>query len=641
MVSIDLPYARRTFTNSLHFLTPTCISPDPNMSLLKKDLNILKQLIEKGFGFAFVWICGGWVLLNTLELVALTLIGPIFAIANDIQSPWLEKVKHFLDLYLGLQGKVALLTLFILLLSGVYIGKNVLIMGFRVLEFNFLAKWRHALCVKLMQAYLSAPYHVSQMQTNPRDFIPVMIMHSQNTVLHYAHQFLLLFANLSALLVLVSFLVVRNPWLMLFLLAEFTVLFVVQSRLMHWATQRTSSKLPVIDTNLLRVIQLCTQGYRETRIAQKETAFVDKYAHWSLKDNQVQKWVSLFTQIPANITEILLITLVLSAFGFLVLTANSFNEAMVEISIIAVLGFRFLPFLNRALSAITTIHTFRAQAQSFLDYGKRLQWRESNYAQLLMQDHASHKPLPFRHSIRLQNASFSYPNSPEFALRNIDLSIHKGEFIGITGTSGAGKSTMFHILMGFLVPQTGTLSIDQQKIHAGNLRSWQRLLGYVSQEVFLLDTNLRENIAYGEEAENIDDARVWEVLRMTELEGLMAQMPQGIQTHMTDIQRQLSGGQRQRLSFCRALYHQPQILLLDEATSALDSATEHHITQTLHRLRQQGLTLISIAHRLSTLKHCNRIVYMENSQIAAIGNFQTLLETNAQFARLVTLSTPA
>ena len=220
--------------------------------------------------------------------------------------------------------------------------------------------------------------------------------------------------------------------------------------------------------------------------------------------------------------------------------------------------------------------------------------------------------MKFNDKIRIDNVSFRYTKDSKLILDGVSFDINKGSFIGIIGTSGAGKTTLVDILLGLLHPENGSVFCDNFN-REDNIRTWQALFAYVPQEIYLTDGSIRENIALGESEEDIDDDLLNRVLEMAELSNYVNSLSDGVNTFVGERGVKLSGGQRQRIGIARALYQQPEILILDEATSALDNETEKAITDTILKFKGK-ITIIAIAHRVSTLEACDYKIRIENGK---------------------------
>jgi len=216
--------------------------------------------------------------------------------------------------------------------------------------------------------------------------------------------------------------------------------------------------------------------------------------------------------------------------------------------------------------------------------------------------------LQFRKQITLENISFAYPGRHEVVLQNINMTINRGDVIGIVGPSGSGKTTLIDILLGIFPPRTGRILVDGLDIHQ-NLPAWQRKIGYIPQNNYLVDGTIRDNVALGIQTDRIDDKAVYKALKDAQLESLVRTLPQGIYMPIGELGRQLSGGQRQRVGIARALYHEPEVLVLDEATASLDKSTESRILDLVSSLSNTK-TLILISHNKDTLIHCSKIFHI-------------------------------
>ena len=312
--------------------------------------------------------------------------------------------------------------------------------------------------------------------------------------------------------------------------------------------------------------------------------------------------------LPSMVTELGL------AIGIALLAALSVSlhheNSQLLFGVFAVAALRLMPAVRALLSAWTTLRYNRytidilsesATLQSTTDPTKTV----------------ADASLPFQQAIRIDGLTFRFPDADTPLFENLSCSIRKGECVGFRGTSGAGKTTLFNLLLGFYTPTAGSISIDGEPLTAENRARWQQRLGYVSQSLFLVDGSFAENVALGVPSEQIDRQRVCEVLETAQLGDLMASLPNGIDTPIGECGCRLSGGQRQRIAIARALYRRADVLLFDEATSSLDSHTEQEINQSIARLAAENdsLTMLIIAHRESSLAACDRIFTLENQTI--------------------------
>src|SRR6188474_1484414 len=240
------------------------------------------------------------------------------------------------------------------------------------------------------------------------------------------------------------------------------------------------------------------------------------------------------------------------------------------------------------------------------------------------------RPL-MQSTLACDNVSFGYEGGPPLALDKVSFTIARGQSVGIVGPTGAGKSTLVDILLGLLQPTTGRVLIDGEPLE-GRERAWQRQIGYVSQNVYLLDDSLRRNIAFGIADGAVDEARLAAAVTQARLDEVVALLPARLDTVVGENGVRLSGGQRQRVAIARALYHDPPVLFFDEATAALDNQTEREVTEAIANVHGTR-TVIAIAHRLSTVKHCDVLIYLRDGRLAGMGTYAELI-TDPLFRQL-------
>jgi ABC-type multidrug transport system fused ATPase/permease subunit len=239
--------------------------------------------------------------------------------------------------------------------------------------------------------------------------------------------------------------------------------------------------------------------------------------------------------------------------------------------------------------------------------------------------------LALKNSISLNNIYFSYPNSSKTTLQDINLNISANTTVGIVGSTGSGKTTTIDIILGLLKPQKGTLKVDDLVIDQNNYRDWQKLIGYVPQDIYLSDETLAANIAFGVDNKDMSQQSVEHVAKIANLDDFVNnELPLKYQTVIGERGVRLSGGQRQRIGIARALYNNPKVLILDEATSSLDDITEKTIMEEVNKL-SKNITIIMIAHRLSTVKKCDKIFILENGKLKNQGTFKKLINDSDLF----------
>jgi len=299
-------------------------------------------------------------------------------------------------------------------------------------------------------------------------------------------------------------------------------------------------------------------------------------------------------------------------------------QVVASLTLYAVAGYRLLPSLLRFSGAVSQLRQYRAIFDNVIEL----------LAAPVPSEEAGAAPLPLEREICLEGITFRYPGQAAPVFAGLDLSIASREFLALAGGSGAGKSTLADLLLGLQRPQAGRLLVDGHPLDDAGLRAWRRYVAFVPQSVFLFDSSIAENIAFGVEASRIDRARLRSAAELAQIAGFIDEQPQGYDTRIGERGGRLSGGQRQRLGIARALYRQPSVLILDEPTSALDGITETELAKALEGLKGR-LTLIVIAHRPSTVRLGDRVIVLERGRIADSGSYEALRSRNAHFAGLM------
>ncbi|GAA3930547.1 ABC transporter ATP-binding protein [Microbacterium soli] len=368
------------------------------------------------------------------------------------------------------------------------------------------------------------------------------------------------------------------------------------------------------------------EGFRETRLTSSSDVFVNRFRNARLRGAHAQRVMGILSDIPRYMLEIAFILAIAAIAGVLALTGSG-DQILTVLGVFAAASVRLLPTLTRITANVATMRGGSAGLRIMVDALDELA-SEGQYE-------AGAAAKPISGEITVHDLVFRFPDSSENVLDGITLTIPENRTTAFVGASGAGKSTLLDLLLGLLSPTTGEIRCDGHRIDE-DLATWHAGLGVVPQDVFLANLSLAENIAFGQERDAIDRERLNEVVRLALLEDVVEELPDGLDTLVGDRGARLSGGQRQRLGLARALYRRPTVLVLDEATSALDNATEFEISQTLQRL-QGSMTIIVVAHRLSTVRHVDQLVFLRRGQVAARGTFDEVRAQDAEFARLVKL----
>ncbi len=345
---------------------------------------------------------------------------------------------------------------------------------------------------------------------------------------------------------------------------------------------------------------------------------------------KVQFRSAFLSSLPRVVIETLVVGGIVIVIAIVIIQQRGTEDIIGALGLFAAAAFRIMPSMNRILLALGNIRRCKYGVE--LLHSDMLQFEKNNDVAI----GRNVAPLSFANQIAVENICFTYAAGAAPVLSNVSFSIKRGESIGIVGPSGAGKSTLVDIMLGLLPPSSGRVLVDGHDVVA-DPTPWRRLIGYVPQSVAITDDKLMRNVAFGVPKAEIDDAQVWKALSMARLDDFCRSLPEGPDTMLGEDGVRLSGGQRQRIGIARALYRNPDVLFMDEATSSLDGETERDITTAIESLRGEK-TMIIIAHRLSTVRRCDRVVILENGKVADIGSFDELLARCAGFRHMVKLA---
>ena len=530
---------------------------------------------------------------------------------------------------LGFTGDRALLTVGVLL-AVLYIAKNSIIAYALYRQGRFAQIKQTEFSVALLSGYLARPYtwHLAQ---NSSDLLANIVTATPQIFLGVLLPFLEL--ALEVLRSLGTLVVLAYTDLRATVLA--TTVLCVLSAVFFWAIQgRLVAWGAAMQAGFARCYRAVSQGLhavKEAKILGREQFFARAFDEASRDTAYYRIAEGTVTQLPPLFLETVLIV----GLALLIAAAGGSAERLgPSAAVFALAAFRLIPSANRIVASLTQLKGSAAavsQVAEDLAEAGPYQAVERAAAEQTAAANAPH----FEQTIALEHLGFRYPTAATAAVENINLTIQRGETIALVGPSGAGKTTLADLLLGLLIPTTGAIKVDGIDVTGGR-RGWQTRVGYVPQTIYLTDDTLRRNIALGIPDRDIDEECLARATQLAQLGPVIERLPMGLDTAVGENGVRLSGGQRQRVGIARALYHQPELLVLDEATSALDNVLEREVSASIQALGGR-ITIILVAHRLSTARACDRVVLMEAGHIADVGGFDALVARNATMRRLVEL----
>ncbi len=407
-----------------------------------------------------------------------------------------------------------------------------------------------------------------------------------------------------------------SPAIALIAFAGFGAIYATIIRLTSNRLRMDSECVAQQSTHIVKSLQEGLGGIRDVLIDGSQAIYCQIYRNADLPLRRAQSRVAFISQGPRYVMETLGMLLIAGLAYAIAQQPDGLAQAIPVLGALALGAQRLLPVLQQAYAGWSTIQGWQGSLRDTLEL---LDQPLPDYV-----GQPAAKPLAFHEQINLKQISFRYSPTTPWILNSINLSIARGSRVGFIGTTGSGKSTLLDITMGLLQPTEGTLEIDDQPITAANHRSWQAHIAHVPQTIFLTDSTVEENIAFGQSKGQIDQDRVRKVARLAQIADVIEAWPLQYQTTIGERGIRLSGGQRQRIGIARAIYKQADVIIFDEATSALDNETEQAVMQAIEGL-SENFTILIIAHRLTTLKNCTQIVELANGEIRRVGSYQKIV----------------
>lgn len=493
----------------------------------------------------------------------------------------------------------------------------------------------HSISYRLLSNYLTQPY-VFFLNRHSGEMGPRVLTESEQVVLRFLIPAAELIAAGLTTFAIFCLLLWVDP---IVTLASFFV--IGGSYIFIYSLVRRNLKalgLTRVETNRqrFRMANESLTGIKDIKLLGRETSYLKRYASPSIEMAQAQAKIVIVSGIPPIALQalslggvVLLCLLMINPDE--ITSGKAIGGILPIMGVFAFAGQRLMPELSKIYNALAHLQAGSAAVDTVYE---DLVLRKCGHG---LPD-APPAAMGLKVSLQLDNVTFKYPNTDDSGLRNVSLSITAGEKIGIVGTTGAGKTTLADIILGLLEPKQGRLIADKKEITQENLRAWMQSVGYVPQDIFLIDAPVIENIALGISKEDIDYERVRGAAKIARIdEFIMDELSHGYETNIGERGVRLSGGQRQRIGIARALYNNADLIVFDEATSALDNVTEHNVIAAIDALPGDK-TVIMIAHRLSTVKECDRIIVLDKGRLIGCDSWNALLAENSVFQKLVNLS---
>lgn len=581
-----------------------------------KKINFLGKIkfILKGFKNDVLFIMALLLLGMFFEMASIGIIIPAlgFLLSSNIESEFPSLIIFLNRFGLNTQKEIVLFAMGMMVF--IFLIKTIFMIYLSWKQSNFSAKLSSKTSNKLYSVYLSQPYGFHLLRNSAE---------LTRNIIGEVHEFsemlkavFVLTIELMAMLGITIILILNEPLgtFLIFLVLGFSTFLlqrITKKKLVNWGQQRQYH-----DGLMKKKLTHGLLGIKYIKLRGLEDFFLNEFNYHNFKKIDVVSKQYALTFLPRLYLEFIAVVGLVGFIVFEIYLNVSLNTLLPTIAIFIAGAFRMIPSANRIIGSMQYIR----YSKPVID----VIYNEILFAEREMQNkiiadefNFAGNVQKFKHTLSLKNVDYIYSGTTDKVLCDINLTLLKGETVGFVGTSGSGKSTLIDIILGLLTPTSGKIELDGKPV-IQHVQSWQKIIGYVPQTIFLTDDTIRNNIAFGIATNNIDDNAVLEALKSAQLESFIKTLPEGINTFVGEQGVRLSGGQRQRLGLARALYHDPEVMLLDEATSALDSQTEQFVMETVMELRKKK-TIVIVAHRLSTLQNCDRIYRLEKGRIIEEG----------------------
>ena len=494
-----------------------------------------------------------------------------------------------------------------------YVIKNAYFVFQIYVQNTFVTRNRNRMISRVMREFLNRPYE----EYLGAD-IPTVFRLTDNDIPHAFQLVLVMLQMVTEIVVAASLsivLVVMSPVMCLFIIAIFLGMTLVITKVLKPRLNRIGHKNQEIQSRIAKWRIQSIYGLKDVKVLHREEFFVRNYYESGAVGANVARNYAVLNNLPRLLIETIFMAAMLLFIMLYMVRGGDIAVLAPQLSAFAVAAIRIMPGTNRINTYLSEI----AYSQPCLDYlyenlneSMKLDVNGS-VTGLTGTGQAALPKTELQDKIVLDHITYAYPNTVRNIFTDAHMEVKKGQSVGIMGPSGAGKSTIVDILLGLLHVQEGTITCDGVSIFE-NYPSWLAQIGYIPQAIYLIDESIRANIAFGIDADKIDDGRIWEVLEEAQLKEFVKGLPEGLDTAIGDRGVRISGGQRQRLGIARALYHDPEILVFDEATSALDSDTEKAVMDAINSFHGKK-TMVIIAHRLNTIAKCDVIYKVEDEKI--------------------------
>jgi ATP-binding cassette subfamily C protein len=592
------------------------------MDILKTFFDLLTPRERRNLFLLF----GAVLVMAVLEVVSVASIMPFLSVAADPASihenvylTWTYETFSFAD------TNTFLIALGLAALTALVVSNAFIVLTTWAL-FRYVWSRNHHLSRRLLRSYLYRPYEYF-LTRNSAELGKNILEEVKEIVSQMLAPGLRGGAKAIVALAIIGFLFAIDPIVALMVTLVLGVAYAIMYYAVRDRLDQTGAERVASNTRRYRFVSEAFGGIKEVKLRGKEEALLDQYTKPSLRYARTQANYQVIKDAPRYILEAVAFGGIILIAVYLIAVQDNIRQVIPMLGLYAFAGYRLMPALQQAFKGIASARFNSAALQTL--HRDLQQQTKASVASTNKDMTGNHLTLDA--SLVLDNVSFTYPGADSPAIENISLEIPAHTTVGFVGKTGSGKTTAVDLILGFLRPQEGIITIDGTPLRDDTIRCWQQSIGYVPQDIYLVDDTVARNIAFGVPEENIDMERVRDAARRAHiLDFVQEDLPERWKTVVGERGVKLSGGQRQRIGIARALYHRPSVLVFDEATSALDQATEASVMKAIYAL-DGNHTILMIAHRLSTVRRADNIVMLERGRKVGEGRYDELADRHAKF----------
>ena len=562
-------------------------------------------------------LIGMFLIMAILDTIGLASVMPFIAV---VTNPGLIETNNLLNYFFQFSNKFGVETnrdfFFVLgILSFTLLVFSLTFKAITIyLQLRFTSMCEYNIAKKLFEGYLRQPYPWF-LNRNSAHIGKSILSEVKIVISNGIGPMLNLIAQIIVTLALVALLILADPKLALIVSFTLIVAYFLIYKFVRGFLNRIGEESLNANKSRFTILNEAFGAAKEIKVSGLESIYAERFS----KPAKTFAWnsasSSAISQIPRFLLEAIGFGGILLTILYLISQKGNFTSAVPILALYALAAYRLMPAMQQIFGAISQLRFVGPALDYLYNEMRSIQSIKTNNLQ---------SALNLKNVINLKNINFNYPNTSKSALKNINLSIPAFSTVAFIGPTGSGKTTTVDIILGLLKAQKGVLEVDNQPINDNNDLAWQKIIGYVPQNIFLSDDTVEANIAFGTNPKNIDKNAVHYAAKIANIHDfIINDLPSQYQTTVGERGIRLSGGQRQRIGIARALYNNPQILIMDEATSALDNITEKAVMDSIHKLKKK-MTIILIAHRLSTIKECDNIFIIEKGELKKQGKFDEL-----------------